>query len=116
MRFLLQRRFDLIHALKALELKNPFAKIETPLHKEPQIRYLLLAYLRTRQNGYGSAFAFYLANALFQTACRFEELIQLTWIDCQRVGKKSWLSRRLFPSPRFEMLFYWLALLTLWRE
>jgi len=29
-----------------------------------------------------------LANALFQTACRFEELIQLTWSDCQRVGEE----------------------------
>jgi integrase len=74
-------------------LKNPFAKIEPPLRKEPQIRYLLLAdirrlldYLKARQQGYGSALAFHLANALFQTACRFEELIQLTWSDCQRVG------------------------------
>jgi integrase len=29
-----------------------------------------------------------MANALFQTACRFEELIQLTWSDCQAVGKE----------------------------
>jgi hypothetical protein len=79
-------------AYKHWELKNPFAKIEPPLHKEPQIRYLLLAdirrlldYLKTRQNGYGSALAFHLANALFQTACRFDELIQLTWEDCQAV-------------------------------
>ena len=41
-----------------------------------------------RQQGYGSALAFHLANALFQTACRFEELIQLTWSDCQRVGEE----------------------------
>ena len=32
--------------------------------------------------------AFHLANALFQTACRFDELIQVTWIDCQAVGKE----------------------------
>jgi hypothetical protein len=51
-------------------MKNPFAKIEPPLHKEPQIRYLLLSdirrlleYLGTRQNGYGSTLAFHLANA-----------------------------------------------------
>jgi integrase len=48
----------------------------------------LLAYLKVRQQGYGSALAFHLANALFQTACRFEELIQLTWSDCQRVGEE----------------------------
>jgi integrase len=30
----------------------------------------------------------HLANALFQTACRFEELIQLIWSDCQRVGEE----------------------------
>jgi integrase len=65
------------------------------LHKEPQIRYLLLAdvrrlldYLKDRQQGYGSALAFHLANALFQTACRFDELIQLKWSDCQAVGKE----------------------------
>ena len=28
------------------DLKNPFAKIEPPLHKEPQIRYLLLSEIR----------------------------------------------------------------------
>lgn len=57
-------------------------------------RYLLLAdvrrlldYLKPRQQGYGSTLAFHLANALFQTACRFDELIQLTWADCQAVGK-----------------------------
>jgi integrase len=37
---------------------------------------------------HGSALAFHLANALFQTACRFDELIQLTWSDCQAVGKE----------------------------
>jgi integrase len=82
--------------LQALwDLKNPFAKIEPPLQKEPQIHYLLLAdirrlldYLKVRQQGYGSALAFHLANALFQTACRFDELIQLTWSDCQRVGEE----------------------------
>ena len=69
-------------------MKNPFAKIEPPLQKEPQIRYLLFAdirrlldYLKARQQGYGSALAFHLANALFQTACRFDELIQLKWED-----------------------------------
>jgi integrase/recombinase XerD len=88
-----QIRAGLSFAYKHWDLKNPFAKIEPPLHKEPQIRYLLLAdirrlldYLKSRQNGYGSALAFHLANALFQTACRFDELIQLTWSDCQRVG------------------------------
>jgi integrase len=44
--------------------------------------------LKSRRQGYGSALAFHLANALFQTACRFEELIQLTWSDCQRVGEE----------------------------
>jgi integrase len=48
----------------------------------------LLGYLKSRQRGYGSALAFHLANALFQTACRFDELIQLTWADCQAVGKE----------------------------
>jgi integrase len=48
----------------------------------------LLDYLKVRQQGYGSALAFHLANALFQTACRFEELIQLRWSDCQRVGEE----------------------------
>ena len=49
-------------AYKHWDLKNPFAKIEPPLHKEPQIRYLLLSdirrlldYLKVRQQGYGSA-------------------------------------------------------------
>jgi integrase len=90
-----QIRAALSFAYKHWDLKNPFAKIEPPLHKEPQIRYLLLAdirrllaYLKARQNGYGSALAFHLANALFQTACRFGELIQLTWSDCQRVGEE----------------------------
>ena len=88
-----QIRAALSFAYKHWDLKNPFAKIEPPLHKEPQIRYLLLsdirrllAYLKTRQNGYGSALAFHLTNALFQTACRFEELIQLTWSDCPEGG------------------------------
>ena len=67
--------------LRRWDLKNPFAKIEPPLHKEAQIRYLLLsdirrllAYLKARQKGYGSALAYHLANALFQTACRFDEI------------------------------------------
>jgi integrase len=90
-----QIRAALSFAYKHWDLKNPFAKIEPPLHKEPQIRYLLLAdirrlfdYLKVRQQGYGSSLAFHLANALFQTACRFDELIQLTWGDCQRVGEE----------------------------
>ena len=89
-----QIRAALSFAYKHWDLKNPFTKIEPPLHKKPQIRYLLLsdmrrllAYLNGRQNGYGSALAFHLANALFQTACRFDELIRLTWSDCQRVGE-----------------------------
>ena len=90
-----QIRAALSFAYKHWDLKNPFAKIEPPLHKEPQIRYLLLSdirrlldYLKVHQQGYGSALAFHLTNALFQTACRFEELIQLTWSDCQRVGEE----------------------------
>ena len=91
-----QIRAALSFAYKHWDLKNPFAKIEPPLHKEPQIRYLLLAdirrllgYLKVRQQGYGSALAFHLANALFQTACRFDELIQLTWADCQSGRKRN---------------------------
>ena len=90
-----QIRAALSFAYKHWDLKNPFAKIEPPLHKEPQIRYLLLSdirrlldYLKVHQQGYGSALAFHLSNALFQTACRFEELIQLTWSHCQRVGEE----------------------------
>ena len=95
--WLTDRSLELVQLaeIRHWDLKNPFAKIEPPLHKEPQIRYLLLsdirrllAYLKTRQNGYGSALGFHLANALFQAACRFEELIQLTWSDCQRVGEE----------------------------
>jgi site-specific recombinase XerD len=80
-----QIRAALSFAYKHWDLKNPFGKIDPPLNKEPQIRYLLLAdirrlldYLKVRQQGYGSALAFHLANGLFQTACRFDELIQLT--------------------------------------
>jgi integrase len=90
-----QIRAALSFAYKHWDLKNPFAKIEPPLHKEPQIRYLLLSeirrlldYFKSRRQGYGSALAFHLTNALFQTACRFEELIQLTWSNCQRVGEE----------------------------
>ena len=90
-----QIRAALSFAYKHWDLKNPFAKIEPPLQKDPQIHYLLLAdirrlleYLKVRQQGYGSALAFHLANALFQTACRFDELIQLNWGDCQRVGEE----------------------------
>jgi site-specific recombinase XerD len=90
-----QIRAALSFAYKHWDLKNPFAKIEPPLQNGPQIRYLLLSdirrlldYLKARRQGYGSALAFHLTNALFQTACRFEELIQLIWIDCQRVGEE----------------------------
>ena len=58
------------------------------------MRYLLLAdvrrlldYLKARRQDYGSALVFHLANALFQTACRFDELIQLIWASCHSVGK-----------------------------
>jgi site-specific recombinase XerD len=68
---------------KHWDLKNPFAKIEPPLHRESQIRYLLLADIR-RLLDYLSpgskamaAPSLHLVNALFQTACRFDELIQL---------------------------------------
>jgi hypothetical protein len=44
---------------------------------------------------YGSALALHLANALFQTACRFEELIQLNWTDCQAVVGKEIVALRL---------------------
>ena len=44
--------------------------------------------LKARHQGNGPALAYYLANALFQTACRFDELIQLRWGDCQAVGKE----------------------------
>lgn len=89
-----QIRAALAFAYKHWDLKNPFAKIEPPLQQEPQIRYLMLADIRRllahlsdrRGQGYGAEMAFHLANALFQTACRFEELTQLRWRDCQRVG------------------------------
>jgi integrase len=90
-----QIRAALSFAYKHWDLKNPFAKIEPPLQKEPQIRYLLrtdirrpLGFLKTRQNAYGSALAFHVDNALFQTACRFDELVQLKWDDCQAVGRE----------------------------
>ena len=41
-----QIRAALSFAYKHWDLKNPFAKIEPPLHKEPQIRYLLLSDIR----------------------------------------------------------------------
>ena len=69
-----QIRAVLSFGYKHWDLKNPFAKIEPPLHKEPQIRYLLLSeirrlldYLKSRRQGYGSALAFHLVNAPFQT-------------------------------------------------
>ena len=59
------------------------------------MRYLLLAdvrrlldYLKARRQGYGSALVFHLANTLFQTACRFDELIQFAWAYRQAVGKQ----------------------------
>ena len=81
--------------LQALGLEKPVRQDRTAApRREPQIRYLLLAdvrrllsYLKARQQGYGSALAFHLANALFQTACRFDESIRLIWVDCQAVGK-----------------------------
>jgi integrase len=82
----LKIRAALSFAYKHWDVKNPFTKVKPPLQKEPQIRYLvlvdirrLLDYLRTRQQGYGSSLAFHLANVLFQTACRVDELIQLKW-------------------------------------
>ena len=88
-----QIRAALAFAYKHWDLKNPFGKIEPPLQNEPQIRYLmlgdirrLLAHLKGQQESYGSQLAFHLANGLFQTACRFDELVQLRWADCQRVG------------------------------
>ena len=39
-------RAALSFAYKHWDLKNPFAKIEPPLQKEPQIHYLLLADIR----------------------------------------------------------------------
>ena len=70
-------------------MKNPFAKIEPPLHKESQIRYLLLSeirrFLESRRRADGSALASIGQRAL-QTACQLEELIQLTCVDCRGVG------------------------------
>jgi hypothetical protein len=58
-----------------------------PLSPSSGIRRLL-DYLKARQQGYDFALAFHLANTLFQTACRFDELIQLSWADCPRVGEE----------------------------
>ena len=82
-------------AYKHWDIKNRFAKIEPPLTRSPrsatcsspEIRRLL-DYLKSGRPGYGFALAFHLTNALSQTACRFEELIQLTWSDCQRAGEE----------------------------
>jgi len=90
-----QLRAALSFAFQHWDLKNPFAKIEPPIHNEPQIHYLmladvrrLLAHLRSQENdGYGARLAFHLANALFLSACRFDELIQLEWSSCQRTGE-----------------------------
>ena len=69
------------------------AHYEPPLHKKPQIRYLVLAdirrllvYLKGQQNGYGPRSRFNLPMPL-PAAGRFDELIQLSWSDCQRVGE-----------------------------
>jgi site-specific recombinase XerD len=51
-----QIRAALSFAYRHWDAKNPFTKIDPPLHKEPQVRYLLLAdirrlldYLKARQ-------------------------------------------------------------------
>ena len=82
--------------MEALGFEKPVYEDRAAAPQGTPDRYLLLSdirrlldYLKLRQQGYGSALAFYLANALFQTACRFEELIQLTWSDCQRVGERT---------------------------
>src|SRR4030095_10201120 len=41
-----QIRAALSFAYKHWDAKNPFAKIDPPIHNEPQIRYLLLADIR----------------------------------------------------------------------
>ncbi len=41
-----QIRAALSFAYKHWDLKNPFAKIDPPLHNDPQIRYLMLADIR----------------------------------------------------------------------
>ena len=53
-----QIRAALSFAYRHWDLKNPFAKINSPIQNEPQIRYLLLAdirrlldYLRSHQQG-----------------------------------------------------------------
>ncbi len=87
-----QIRAALGFAFEHWDLKNPFQKIAPPIHNEPQIHYLLLNDIRRllehlrSQEGYGAHLTFHLANALFQTACRFDELIQLEWSDCLRAG------------------------------
>ncbi|MDB6175885.1 MAG: tyrosine recombinase [Chthoniobacteraceae bacterium] len=89
-----QIRAALAFAYNHWDLKNPFSKIPPPLHQESQVRYLmpadmrrLLEHLKTDGAGYGGRLAFHLANALFQTACRFDELVQLRWEECQRAGE-----------------------------
>ncbi len=90
-----QIRAALSFAFEHWDLKNPFEKITPPIHNEPQIHYLmlddvrrLLGHLRDLRSlqGYGARLTFHLANALFQTACRFDELIQLEWSNCLRAG------------------------------
>jgi integrase len=91
-----QIRAALSFAYRHWDLKNPLPRSSPPIQKDPRIRHLLLADIRRllahpksgARQGYGSALAFHLTNALFQTACRFEELIQLTWSDCQRMGEE----------------------------
>jgi integrase len=71
--------------LQALGLEKSLCENRAPAPERANSLLLLadmrrlLDYLKTREQGYGSALAFHLANALFQTACRFDELIQLTW-------------------------------------
>jgi hypothetical protein len=78
-----------------MDISEPFAKTEPPLHKEPQIRYLLLpasvgssTISKPGNRDMGFALAFHLANTLFQTACRFDELIQLSWARLPKGGEE----------------------------
>ena len=81
--------------LSALGFKEPVCQDRPPASKgtpdplSAALRYPPAPRLpQSPRQGYGSALAFQLANALFQTACRFDELIQLAWADCQAVGKE----------------------------
>ena len=78
------------HSENHWDLKNPFAsslRSTTRVPLSPPLRHPSAFRLsQSPAAGIGSALAFHLANALFQTACRFDELIQLNWGDCQRWG------------------------------